>query len=158
MQTQLAQKNQALVDSLIEARQETMAVLDGEDVLRVAHPDSGWTVQDILNHLAWSEEWATKMIQKQLLGQEADIPATWLSRDVNDVMRESRKDRSIEVSFSDLGTSHENFKQIIGDVPSDRLAEKFASSWGNMSVLAIVNALVEHEAEHREEIRKAFIS
>lgn len=159
MKAQAAEKTQQLIDALTEARQETLALLDGADVSCMTHPDSGWTVQDIINHLAWCDEWSAKMLEEALAGIQFEVPKDWRMRDANDLIREQRKNFSVTRSCADLSAAHEALKTIIADVSPEKLTDEFKAPWGQMiTTVTLVKITVEHEAEHREEIRLAVIS
>ena len=159
MEAQPIEKTQELIETLVAARQETLALLGDTDLSCVAHPDSGWTVQDIVNHLAWCDRWAVKVLEKTLSDIAVDIPKWWMQDDANDVVREQCKHFSVERSFADLSAAHEAFKSIIEDTPPEKLLHEFKASWGPMiTAVTLVNIMVEHEEEHREEIRLAVIS
>lgn len=159
MSTQPTEKTQALVEALAAARQETLALLEDADLSTVAHPDSGWTVQDIINHLAWSDEWAAGIIKNALLNILFDTPKHWLQRNTNDLIREERRSLSVEQSLADFAEAHEDFKATIQRLNAGQLTTEFMAPWRQMiTPRYLVKIMVEHEEEHREEIRQAVIS
>ena len=146
-----------LLDALSESQAATRAVWEQADPEMRVHGDTGWLVSDILAHIAvWDFE-SAKSLRAYRAGGEYAIP----DLDEDDFNNQSIlewKGLTSEAVLDQCGKARKEFKDAVQEIPSDMYPGDLLYPWGDErgTVAQLVDYMIEHEAEHRQEIQKAF--
>ena len=142
---------------LAETHAATKKQLEGIDLQKVAHKDSGWRVRDIIGHLAVWNLQSAKSLQAYCEGDEYAIPDVGNEDAFNQKECERQKKLPTLQIMEEWKKSHEIFKKAVSDVPEEKLTGEMLFPWGSErgDVPLLVKYMCDHEVEHREEIRKA---
>lgn len=148
--------NQNYIDQITAIRAETLQALEGADFDTIAHPDSGWTIKDIVTHLTFWDEQITHSLEAFLAGESYLMPEELRVRNVNDVVREQRKAITTTQVMSAFHDATERFKALVSSVPPEQFEVEFKAPWGAPTTLTkTVQTMVHHDTEHRQEILAA---
>lgn len=114
-----------------------------------------WTIKELLAHVAG---WDDACIATLRAHSRGELPATPAASgiDLYNVSTVARRAAlPLEQVIQEWESTREVLKQIIRDLPAEKLAEQFVYPWGPTGDLTrMVHIFAEHEAEHAEEIRK----
>jgi len=147
-----------LLDLLADAHSALRATVEGVDPeLRVhTDTDTGWRIRDILGHIATWDREVAKSIRAFRTGTEYCIPD--LDEDVfNHQAALVQRELSAQQAFAEWEQAREDFKAAVQEMPSDQFPGDLLFPWGDErgSIAQIVEYMVEHDTEHRDEIVKA---
>jgi hypothetical protein len=146
-----------LLDAMSESQAATRAVWEQADPEFRVHGDTGWLVRDILAHIAvWDLE-SAKSLRAYRAGGEYALPV----QDEDDFNNQSIlewRDLSDEAVLDQYGRARQEFKDAVQDIPPEKYPGDLLYPWGDErgTVAQLVDYMIEHEAEHRQEILKAF--
>lgn len=127
--------------------------------LQSAHGEGGevyptWTVRELLAHLTGWDETSAAALRAHAQGQKPATPAARGFDPFNAENVRARQDRSLEQVIADWEAAREDFKQAIRNLPEEKAAEPFTSTWGPVVTLDVfVRIFAEHEIEHAQEAR-----
>ena len=147
-----------LVKMLTDTLLDTKKVLDGIDLELIVYTEGDWRVRDILGHIATWEIESTKSIRAFLEGSEYSIPDLddeehdFNQREVNEQRKLSDEDL-----IKEREAAREELKVVINEIPEEKFAGELLFPWGGEtgSIAQLVEFMVEHDEEHRDEIVKA---
>jgi hypothetical protein len=144
-----------LLVRLDRGRQEADAALAGIDLLAVVHPDTGWTVKDLLAHIAVWEEEMTLGIEAFSQGGVHLLPR-------EDILEPYNQRRQLEFAAMPVGeviaywrAVRERFSAAVQAVLVSQLDEPFPAPWNRLreySAADFVFIALAHEQEHIEQI------
>lgn len=145
-----------LLGLLTKTHAATQATLNGIDLDMPVHTNSGWRVRDIIGHFATWDGEVAKSINAFQRASEYAIPK--LEEDVfnqQSVLEQSRLTH--KQILETWEQTHEEFKGAILEIPSDQFPGDLLYPWGDErgSIAQLVEYMVEHEVEHRDEIIQA---
>ena len=147
---------------IINAYQQSSRRLEGivagcseEDLKKTVYP--GWTVKQILGHLASTSGSAAFFIAMaraqsgQGMGAGFDVDR-WNAEQVA-----ARQDRPVDEIMAEFRTGHESSIKAVESVPDDLMAKQVPDFSGGMSALAdlIKGSATDHEASHLDDLEKA---
>lgn len=146
-----------LIDVLTQSHATTVGLLQDLDPELLVFKDPPWQVRDIMWHLAvWDRE-AAQSIQACTQGAEYAIPK--FNEDAFNAMtiQEGRKLSTDQVRAA-VNQARSEFKQAVTNFPEELLHKPFLYPWGDErgDLSLLVNYMVDHEAEHRDEIEAVF--
>lgn len=148
---------EAFVTQLKQTHKETLKVIKGQDLNTVAHLDSGWTIKDIIIHLALSD-WFSRLIIESHTHQTPLITLSdeFKNNNVNDVLREEYKHHSVTRALMNYNDSFQQLIYAYERMDEDTLKRVIRVPWGaEYTVEGFVTMSAEHEAEHRTQIIEA---
>lgn len=134
-------------------RAETESILASVDPQTVIYPEEAWTVKDIIGHLSAWEQAAVTSLQAYAEGDEAQLPEQMNEDDYNHLNVARRKNFPVEKILLEWKETREWLKQVLEEMPSERLTGEMTFPWGERgSVAELVDAMIDHELEHRQDI------
>lgn len=146
-----------LLDALSESQAATRELWELVDPEMQVYSDTDWCVRDIIAHLAIWDHQVVKSLLAYRSGSEYAIP------DLDDdefnqqtilIFREMTAKSVIE----QFEQAREEFKAAIQDIPTEMYPGDMLYPWGDErgTVVKLVDYMIEHDAEHRQEILKVF--
>jgi hypothetical protein len=145
-----------LMEKLTEAQSATRAILKGVDLEMRVYTDTDWRIRDILGHIATWDREVTKSLRAFLAGTEYAIPDLDEDEFNQRSVLEQRQlsTQQIQVEWEQ---ARDDFKEAIREIPSDRFPGDLLYPWGDErgSITQLVEYMIDHDDEHRDEIVKA---
>ena len=143
-----------MIEALYQARVATCRIVGGLNSLDVVvHPDSGWTVKDILLHIAWWDGIARMTMNAHARGIRLLLPSEYLHGNVNRFIRGEFKDYSVERTFMHFSDNRWQLIHAYERLPSRSIDEPIVvPNGGQFSVISYTKIHVNHEVEHRHQI------
>ncbi len=151
-----AEEKQSLLDLLSDTYTTVLATVEGVDPEMQVNPETDWRIRDIIGHIATWDREVTKSIRAFLQGSEYSIPDFdedgFIAREV----QEQRK-LSTEAVFALWEGGRQDFMSVVNDFPVEQWSGDLLYPWGDErgSVSTLVEYMMEHDVEHRDEIVKA---
>lgn len=141
-----------LIDELDHAHEAMRLLLQSLNTSQEVYPT--WTVKELLAHLTGWDDASIASLQAHSHG---DIPSTPASRGIDPYNASTVNERvalSLEQVIREWEQTREVLKQVIRDLPDERLSKELVFPWGPKgSVEELIGIFAEHELEHVEEIR-----
>ncbi len=141
------------IDSLIrefeQARLKTRRQLEGIDCSMEIYP--GWTVKELLAHLAGWDDATIAALQAHNQGESTPLLAL---RGIDAYNEQTVGERS-ELDYAQIVKEWELVREqlvaLLQALPPEQLGDKIVSPWGpQVSVEELVRIMIEHEEEHAE--------
>lgn len=146
-----------LSDRLTESRQDLLASIAGvamDDLAQRAVND-GWSIQDMLAHLASAERGHQMVLKTLLAGQNPRQPGFDLDA-FNEAEVSARRGRTAEAVFSELAASRAETLALLDEVsPDDWDRSGFHPGGFDTNVEGVFRVIAIHERRHTKEIRIA---
>lgn len=145
---------QDLVDRLDRARAEIEALLPL--VSRELEVYPGWTMRQVLAHIAGWDEATLAALRAHAGGKESGTPAARGITIYNAQSVETREALSFDQTRREYDVLREELKQAIREMPDELMQLAMILPWGGYGkVEEIVEIFAEHEEGHAGEIRNA---
>ena len=145
-----------LLEKLTEAHSAIRAILEGVDLEMRVYTDTDWRIRDILGHITTWDREVTKALRAFLAGTEYVIPDLDEDEFNQQSVMEQRQlsTKQIQVEWEQ---ARDDFKEAIREVPSDQFPGDLVYPWGDErgSITQLIEYMIEHDEEHRDEIVKA---
>lgn len=146
-----------LLQPLMGQRQLTMQVVNGlshADLDRLDR-ESGWTVRQVLAHLASSEHGEAFVIR---LAREGEV--IHMSDEDRDRFNEAEVDRSVDWPLeriqAELAESHASLHDVFATMSEEELDLPIRwPTWPAKTIRTSIPYMLEHEDSHLDEIRRA---
>ncbi|MFQ5943308.1 MAG: DinB family protein [Anaerolineales bacterium] len=145
-----------LLDLLADSHSDLRMRLEGIDPELRVHADTGWRIRDIVGHIATWDREAAKSIRAFRAGSEYAIPD--LDEDVfNEQAATAQQELTVHQIFAEWERARKDFKAAIQDMSPELFPGDLLYPWGDErgSIAQLVEFIVEHDAEHRDEIVRA---
>ena len=153
------EERRRLVEMLTQTHSTTRSLLEGINIEMQVYPDSGWRIRDILGHIAtWDREVANSLHAFRN-GEEYAIPDHDEDAfNAQDIL--SQQSLTSEEIYVEWEQSREVYKEAVEQIPLDFYPGDLLYPWGDErgTVAHLVETMVEHDIEHREEIATAIHS
>lgn len=152
--------NSKIIDELISllanSQAATNALLDRVDMEMVVYEDPIWQVKDVVWHIATWDRQVAKSILAFVEGGEYAIP-DFDENDFNDQAFRAGGKLTSEQVRAESSSARQEFLQAVSKAAPDQASAEFLYPWGDESgdIVRLVNYMVEHDKEHREEIEAA---
>jgi hypothetical protein len=147
-----------LLDKLTETHLATRTTLDKADMEMPVYADSGWRVREILGHTAtWNQQVAIS-VKAFCKGSEYLIPDLDEEEvDFNESAVAEQKKLSAEQVIAEWVQAYNELSEAVQEVPDDQFPGDILFPWGDErgSIIEMVEYMIEHEIEHKNEIEKA---
>jgi uncharacterized protein (TIGR03083 family) len=117
-------------------------------------PPEGWTVKDVLTHLAASQPTQPVLIRNILEGKGGSRP----DFDLNFFNRrglEKRQGKSVDELKAELASGHADALKLLDELTDAQLAGKGKHPRGEMTIAEIFHVIALHDCEHTGHIRAA---
>ena len=147
-----------LLERLTETHSEIRVILKGIDLERRVYSDTDWRIRDILGHIATWDREVTKSLRAFLAGTEYVLPD--LGGDetkFNEQAVLEQRELSTQQIFVEWEQARDDFKEAIREIPPDKFPGDLLYPWGDErgSIAQLVEYMIDHDDEHRDEIVKA---
>lgn len=148
-----------LLDLLSESHTANLSSLEGNVMEVPVHADSDWQIRDIIWHIAVWDRQVTKSIRAFTAGGEYAIPAHNEDEFNERAFQEGRKLTEEQV-IEEYEQARGDFKASVQELPQEKFSEDLLYPWGDErgDISQLVEYMVEHDAEHRDEIAAALAS
>jgi hypothetical protein len=151
-----AEDKNHLLDLLTESHAATRATVEGIDPELCVYPDTGWRVRDIIGHIATWERQSAMSLQAFESGKDYSIPG--LDEDnFNEQTVLEQRELTAQQIFLEWEQAQKVFRKAVEDMPLEKFPGDLLYPWGDErgSIAQLVAFLIDHDAEHRDEIVKA---
>jgi uncharacterized protein (TIGR03083 family) len=145
---------------LIQAQQALLDVLDGvgADDWSRASPNEGWTVRDLLTHLATAEAGFLPTLRRMAAGQ-GGVPADFDPNRWNASQLRRRGDVAPDQLRAELEASHRDMLAVLDDLDDAGLDQRgHLSSGVEGSTEDNFHLVAQHKRSHTDDIRAALAS
>ena len=147
------EQSERLIERLDQGRRALQGMMIGLDRNMEICP--GWTIKEVLAHIAGWDEVATGALRAHTSGaipEPLDPPGI---DDYNAVVVRRFEALSYDEVIQYWRRARRELKDALLDMPADRIYEPLLYPWGERGNAArIVAILAEHEKEHADEIRE----
>jgi hypothetical protein len=147
-----------LLNRLSETHSAIQTILEGLDLELRVYSDSDWRIRDILGHIATWDREVAKSLQAFLTGTEYFIPdVDGDETDFNEQAVLEQRALSSQQIVAEWEQAREEFKAALDDIPTERFPGDLLFPWGDErgTIAQLVEYMIEHDDEHRDEIVKA---
>ena len=147
-----------LLDSLTETHLSIHQTLAEVDLEMPVYKDTGWRVRDIVGHIATWDRETSKSLRAYLIRSEYLTPD--LDEDEVDFNEQAvleQKKLSNQQILNEFEQAYDEFRKAIQDMPTDSFPGDMLYPWGDErgTIAQLVEYMIEHAAEHQDEIVKA---
>ena len=148
-----------LLEKMSASHSSIQSILEGVDLELRIYGNTGWRIRDILGHIATWDREVTKSLRAFLEGTEYYIPG--INEDETDFNEEAvaeQRELSTPQIVSEWEQAREEFKTAVRDIPPEWFPGDLLYPWGDErgSISLLVEYMIEHDEEHRDEIVMAF--
>jgi uncharacterized protein (TIGR03083 family) len=139
-----------------DARDQLLAQVDAlsESDLAKPAPPEGWTVKDVVTHLAASQPTQPVLIRNILDGKGGSRP----DFDLNFFNRrglEKRQGKSVAELKTELAAGHAAALKLLDELSDSQLSSRGKHPRGEMTIAEIFQVIALHDREHLGHIRSA---
>lgn len=146
-------ESERLIERLDRGRRALQGMMVGLDPNAELCP--GWTIREVLAHIAGWDEVATGALRAHAAGTKPAALNPSGIDDYNDVILRRCEPLSYEEVMQYWRRARRELKEALTDMPAERLHEPMTYPWGERGNAArIVAILTDHEKEHAAEIRE----
>jgi hypothetical protein len=151
-------EKERLIDLLNDSQSATLAIVHSVDLEMQVYKDPDWRVRDILGHLATWDREVVKSLRAYQKGSEYSIPD--LGADESDFNQQAvleQRALTTQQVLAECDQARQDFKIAVEDMPLEKFSGELLYPWGDErgSIAKLVEYMVEHDAEHRDEIVSA---
>ena len=142
-----------LSNSLAQSYANLQDTIKGRDLDIVVYGESSWQIRDILWHIAVWDQQVTKSVLAFNNGSEYSIPGFDEDRFNQEAYLEGKKLSDSQL-LAECDQARKEFGNAIQNVPIEKYSTEFLYPWGDESgnLTTLVQYMVEHDEEHRNEI------
>jgi len=154
----ISDEKKILLARLAETHSAIQKILEGVDLELCVYSDADWRIRDILGHIATWDHEVAKSLRAFLAGSEYAIPG--IDEELTGFNAQAvakQREFATQQIVADWERAREDFKAAISDIPVDRFPGDLLYPWGDErgSIAQLVEYMIEHDIEHRDEIVKA---
>ena len=145
-----------LIDRLKQSNAATQTLIDQIDLELVVYENPEWQVRDVVWHIAVWDRQVAKSIQAFVDGSQYAIPGFDEDKFNGSAFQEGRQLTPDQIR-SQSQQARREFEQAVAKVPTNQISAEFLYPWGDESgdVVQVVEEMIEHDQEHRQEIESA---
>jgi len=152
-----AEEKEHLLAHLVDTHQSVLAALARVDLEMPVYKESGWRARDILGHIAiWDREVA-KALRAHAAGSEYLIPEFNDEGEFNANSVREQRQLSTQQILNEFESAYSELRDAVVDISAERFPGGMQYPWGDESgsITQLVEYMIEHAVEHRDEITKA---
>jgi hypothetical protein len=147
------EKKAPLIQRLDEARAQMRALLAEVDPRAEIYP--GWTMKEILAHIAGWDDAVAASLRAHAGGQEPGTPALEGIDAYNIQSVATRQALAYDQVVREWELAREQLKAAIDAMPAEKFDERLLVPWGGRGTIPrLVHIFAEHEEEHAAEVRE----
>lgn len=147
-----------LLDRMAKAHQSLQDVLKDVDLEMKVHEDTGWRVREIVGHVATWDGEVAKSLRAYQSGFEYLIPDLDEEEiEYNDKAVLEQKKLTSQQILDEFKKAYDEMWVAVADIPAEKFPGDLNYPWGDESgsITKMVDYMVDHAIEHRDEILKA---
>jgi hypothetical protein len=149
MMGQTQDEKRRLLALLRERFDEAIAALEGVDYAKVVYIESGWTVKDLIGHVAAWEAEMLKSLEAYAQGREYRIAGFTDDDTFNAQSHARRKDLNANVLMAEWTLLRTTLMQLVETLSNDQLAGSMLYPWGGRgSASNLINDVIGHQTDH----------
>jgi hypothetical protein len=150
------EEKQRLVDLLTESQTAIRNLLEGVDLETRIYSEPSWQIRDILGHIAGWDREAAKSLCAFNVGEDYAI-SEFDENEFNENVVHGQRSWTVEQVLAEWDLAREDFKAAILEILPIKFPGDVLYPWGDERgcVAQLVEYMVEHDAEHRDDIGKA---
>lgn len=155
----MSQRNEALKFIIQDAREGLLATVAriGESDWGKSSPIAGWTVQDVLKHLAYNQPSQPRLVRNIIAGK-GGVPANFDLNYYNQRGLEKQQAKGIAELTADLAAGHAEALQLLDELTDEQLDAKGQHpSAGMVTVSEVLHMIAFHDMQHTRHIRDALL-
>ena len=145
-----------LLKLLTESHSAFRATIEGIDPETRVYTETSWRIRDVIGHIATWDNQVTKSLRAFQAGSEYSI--TNLEEDAfNERSVKAQQALTAQQVYVEWEQAREDFKDTLKEIPLDLFPGDLLYPWGDErgSIAKLVEFMIDHDAEHRNEIVKA---
>jgi hypothetical protein len=151
-------ENSDLLEKLIENRSATRALLEDVDPEMRVYTDPEWRIREILGHIATWDRQVAKSLRAFRAGSDYFIPD--IEEDESDFNEQAvleQRTFSTQQIFVEWEQARDDLREAVRVIPSGQFPGDLLYPWGGErgSIAMLIDYMIDHEDEHRDEIEKA---
>jgi len=145
-----------LLNLLAESHSSLRATIEGIDPERHIYTNTGWRIRDIIGHIATWQRQVTKSLRAFQAGTEYSI-ANLEEHAFNEEAVKAQRGLTAQQVYVEWEQACEDLKDALEEIPLDIFPGDLLYPWGDErgSIAQLVEFLIDHDTEHRDEIVKA---
>ena len=145
-----------LVDLLAQSHTSTMALMENVDMEQIIYKVPEWRARDVIWHIAVWDRQSTQSIEAFQFGGKYSIP-DFDEHEFNAAAVKEGRELSPGQILKGSNQARLQFQHAVGKLSEDQLDVAILYPWGDESgdIAQLVNYMVEHDEEHRQEIKSA---
>jgi hypothetical protein len=150
-----AEDKKRLIELLTESHSGLHEAIEGLDPGRRIYKDSGWQIRDIIGHLATWVRQVTKSFRAFQAGNEYVITHLDIEEhSFNEQAVKEQRTLTAEQVYEQWEQACEEVIDALQDIPKNLFPGDLLFPWGDErgSIAELVEFLIDHDAEHLEEI------
>ena len=151
-----AEEKEHLLKLLTESHSAFHATIEGIDPETHIYTEPSWRIRDIIGHIATWDHQVTKSLRAFQAGSEYAIP-NLEEDDFNEKSVKAQQALTAQQVYVEWEQARQDFKDILKDIPLELFPGDMLYPWGDErgSIAKLVEFMIDHDAEHRDEIVKA---
>jgi hypothetical protein len=142
--------------SLAESHASTQKLLDKIDLELQIYSDPVWKARDVIWHIAVWDRQVTQSIKAFQNGGKYSIPDHDENK-FNAITVKEGRELPVEQVLKGSNQARQEFQRVVERFSPDQLDAELLYPWGDESgdIVQLVNYMLEHDEEHRQEIAAA---
>ena len=151
-----AGEKEHLLKLLTESHAAFRATIEGIDPERRVYAEPSWRIRDVIGHIATWDNQVTKSLRAYQAGSEYSI-TNLEEDDFNERSVKAQQALTAQQVYVEWEQAREDFKDTLKEIPLDLFPGDLLYPWGDErgSIAKLVEFMIDHDAEHRDEIVKA---
>jgi hypothetical protein len=147
------EQKQRLIRQLDEAHEKLRTVLVGIDPAMPMSPT--WTIKEVVAHIAGWDDATIEMLRAHVTNKPLDAPK-WISIDhCNAQSVDTRRALSYEQTVNEWELTRTQLKNMIDDMPVEKVPEPLEFLWGQSGTVAqLIAIMAHHEADHAVKVER----
>jgi len=146
----------SLRKEIMDARDDLLSEIEhlSESDWTKPAPPEGWTVKDVVTHLAASQPTQAVLMRNILEGKGGTRPDFDLNF-FNKRGLEKRQGKTVDELKAELAAGHTDSLKLLDELSDDQLATQGKLPRGNLTIAEIFQTIAFHDREHTGHIRAA---
>ena len=146
-----------LLKKLSKAHFATRAILEKVNLEMPVHKDSDWRVREIIGHIATWDQEVAKSLRAYQAGSEYQISdLDEEETEFNERAILEQQKLSPQQIVAEWEQAYDEFRKAVQEMPTDRFPGDMQFPWDERgSIVTLVEYMIEHAIEHRDEIVEA---